>query len=184
MRFYFCFFLCLILFYSGDAQPSDILLLKKHDHTLRTFFPGNQIAFSTATGYFSGYIESIRNDSLFLVQYDIRQIPNNLGFYFLDTVGIYPFNFNYKQITGFGKNNKRNFDWSASGGALFGGGVLLTTVGLGTWLFTKPNSQYYASPYLVGGAALFAFIGYLLVKSGSKGLMLGKKYSLQYIRVK
>ena len=184
MRFYFSFILCVILFYSSAAQPSDILLLKKNNRTLRTFFPGNQISFNTSTGYFSGLIQSISHDSLFLVQYDIRQIPNNLGFYFLDTVGTYPFSINYKQITGFGRNNKNNFDWSASGGALFGGGVLLTTVGLGTWLFTKPKSQYYASPYLIGGAAFLAIIGYLLVKSGSKGLILGKKYSLEYIRVK
>ncbi len=184
MKFCFSLILAVFLFFSSTAQPSDILLLKKHNVTLKTFFPGNQIDFSTSSGYYSGLIQSIRHDSLFLVQYDIRQIPSNLGFYFLDTVGTYPFNINYKQITSFGKNNKNNFDWSASGGALFGGGVLLTTVGLGTWLFTKPKSQYYASPYLVGGAVLLAFIGYLLIKSGSKGLLLGKKYSLEYIRVK
>ena len=102
----------------------------------------------------------------------------------LDTVATYPFAVNYKQIIGFGKMRKNKFDWSGSGGALLGGGILLTTVGLGTWIFTKPNTRYYASPYLVGGAALLAGIGYLLVKSGNKGMMLGKKYSLEYIKVK
>lgn len=80
------------------------------------------------------------------------------------------------------KSNK--FNWVGSGGALLGGGILLTTVGLGTWLFTKPNSRYYASPYLVGGAAVLGGIGYLLIKSGNKEMKLGKKYSLEYIRVK
>jgi len=102
----------------------------------------------------------------------------------LDTVATYPFAVNYKEIIGFGKAKKDRFDWSGSGGALLGGGVLLTTVGLGTWLFTKPNTRYYASPYLVGGAAFLAGVGYLLAKSGSKGMMLGKKYSLEYISVK
>lgn len=184
MKFCFPLILFVFLFFSSAAQPSDILLLKKNNRTFKTFFPGNQITFNTSTGYYSGVIQSIRRDSLFLVQYDIRQIPSSLGFYFLDTVGTYPFSTNYKQIICFGRNNKNNFDWSASGGALFGGGVLLTTVGLGTWLFTKPKSQYYASPYLVGGAAFLAIIGYLLVKSRSKSLILGKKYSLEYIRVK
>ncbi|MDQ6901669.1 MAG: hypothetical protein M3139_01500 [Bacteroidota bacterium] len=183
MKFCFPFILCAMLFNSSAAQPSDILLLKKNSRTIKTFFPGNQISFNTSTGFFSGLIQSIQKDSLFLVQYDIKRIPTNLGFYFLDTVGTYPFSINYKQITSFGKN-KNNFDLSASGGALFGGGVLLTTVGLGTWLFTKPKSQYYASPYLVGGAAFLALVGYLLVKSGSRGLVIGKKYSLEYIRVK
>jgi hypothetical protein len=181
---------CLVLiftflfFYSGSSQPSDILILKKHDHTLKTFFPGNQITFNTATAAYSAIITSLKHDSLFLTQYDIRQIPTSLGVYVVDTIAAYPFSVNYKEITAFDKSNRNKFDWSASGGALFGGGLLLTTVGLGTWLFTKPNSQYYASPYLVGGAAFLALVGYLLVKADSKGLKLGKKYSLEYIRVK
>lgn len=170
-------------FYCG-AQPSDLLILKKHNRTIQTFFPGNEIDLKTSAQYFSGVIRSISHDSLFLIQYDIRQVPTNLGVYMLDTVSTYPFSVHYKQIIGFGKTKKNQFDWSGSGGALLGGGVLLTTVGLGTWLFTKPNTQYYASPYLVGGAAVLGGIGYLLAKSGSKGMMLGKKYSLEYITVK
>jgi hypothetical protein len=166
------------------AQPSDILLLKKNNRTLQTFFPGNEITFKTSARYFTGVIRSINHDSLFLIQYDIRQIPTNLGVYMLDTVATYPFAVNYKEITGFGGTKKNKFDWSASGGVLLGGGVLLTTVGLGTWLFTKPKTRYYASPYLVGGAAILGGIGYLLIKSGNKGTTLGKKYSLEYITVK
>lgn len=166
------------------AQPSDLLILKKNNRTLQTFFPGNEITFKTSSGYYGGTIKSINRDSLFLIQYDVRQIPTNLGVYVLDTVATYPFAVNYKQIIGFGKMKNNKFNWSGSGGALLGGGLLLTTVGLGTWLFTKPNSRYYASPYLVGGAAFLGGIGYLLIKSGNKGMMLGKKYSLEYITVK
>jgi hypothetical protein len=169
---------------NGFAQPSDILILKKNNRTLQTFFPGNEITFNTASRNYGGVIRSINNDSLFLIYYDIRQIPTSLGVYILDTVATYPYAVNYKEITGFGKMKKNKFDWSGSGGALLGGGLLLTTVGLGTWLFTKPNSRYYASPYLVGGAAVLGGIGYLLIKSGNKGMMLGKKYSLEYIKVK
>lgn len=166
------------------AQPSDILILKKNNRTLQTFFPGNEITFNTSSGNYGGIIRSINRDSLFLIQYDVRQMPTNLGVYMLDTVGTYPFAVNYKEIIGFGKMKINKFDWSGSGGALLGGGLLLTTVGLGTWLFTKPNTQYYASPYLVGGTAILGGIGYLMIKSGNKGMMLGKKYSLEYITVK
>jgi hypothetical protein len=166
------------------AQPSDLLILKKNDRTLQTFFPGNEISFNTTSGYYGGVIRYINHDSLFLVYYDIRQIPTNLGVYVLDTVATYPFAVNYHQITGFGKMKKNKFDWSGSGAALFGGGVLLTTVGLGTWLFTKPKTRYYASPYLVGSAAVLGGIGYLLIKTGNKGMMLGKKYTLEYVKVK
>ena len=98
--------------------------------------------------------------------------------------GKYPFAVNYKEIKDFGKNRNNKFNWSGSGAALLGGGLLITTVSLGTWLFTKPNSRYYASPYLVGGAALLGGIGYVLLKSNGKGIILGKKYSLEYIKVK
>ncbi len=184
MKLVFVFTIIILCPICCAAQPSDILILKKNNRTLQTFFPGNEINFTTTSRYYTGIITSINRDSLFLIQYDVRQIPTNLGVYVLDTVGTSRFAINYKQITGFGKVKNNKFDWSGSGGALLGGGVLLTTVGLGTWLFTKPNSRYYASPYLVGGAAILGGIGYLLIKSGNKGMILGKKYSLEYIKVK
>ncbi len=175
--FFFLFIFC-------NAQPSDIMILKKHSRTLQTFFPGSAITFYTASSYYDGYVTSINNDSVFLIQYAIKQMPTTLGVYILDTLASYRSGINYKEIIGFGKNRSKGFDWSGSGGVLLGGGTLLAIVGLGTWIFTKPNTQYYASPYLVGGAALLAVIGYLLAKSGSKGMELGKKYSLNYIPVK
>ena len=184
MRAVFVFTILAFASVSCSAQPSDLLILKKNNRTLQTFFPGNEIHFSTYSGYYTGIIKSIDRDSLFLIYYDIRQMPTNLGVYVLDTVATYPFAVNYHQIVALGKMKNNKFDWSASGGALLGGGLLLTAVGLGTWLFTKPNSRYYASPYLVGAAAILGGIGYLLLKSGNKGMILGKKYSLDYIKVK
>lgn len=184
MKCLFISFFALLFFLAARSQSSDMIILKKNNRTIHTFFPGDEIKFNTPFRYFDAYISSINNDSLFLIQYDVRQIPTNLGIYLLDTVAKYRFAVNYKEIIGLGKDRNRNFDWSGSGGVLLGGGTLLTVVGLGTWLFTKPNTQYYASPYLIGGAALLAGIGYLLAKAGGKQRMLGKKYSLEYIRVK
>ena len=184
MKSFFVLMISFMCVFSCAAQPSDILILKKNQRTLQTFFPENEIDFNTNSGYYSGVIKSINHDSLFLIYYDIKQMPTNLGVYILDTVAKYPFAVNYKEITGFGKNKNNKFNWSGSGAALFGGGVLITTVGLGTWLFTKPKSRYYASPYLVGSAALLAGIGYLILKTNGKGIILGKKYSLEYIKVK
>lgn len=177
------FFLILLSITSCKAQ-SDILILKKNLKTIRTFFPGSEISVSTTEGYYDGRVTSINRDSIFLIQYDIRQIPSNLGVYFLDTVASYRFAINYKKITAFDKQYNKKFNWSGSGGALLGGGILLTAVGLGTWIFAKPNTRYYASPYLIGSAAALAGIGYLILKSGGKGMVIGKKYSLEYIHVK
>ena len=174
MKSLFSLIIGIFSFFSTVAQSSDLLILKKNNRTLQTFFPGDEIIFNTSTRFYDAFIRSINHDSLLLIQYDIKQVPTSLGIYVLDTLGTYPFSINYKEITGFGKYGNKKFDWAGSGGALLGGGVLLTTVGLGTWLFTKPKTRYYASPYLVGGAALLAGIGYLLAKSNGKKMVLGK----------
>ena len=183
MKRLFIFFASFLIMSFCKAQSSDILILKKNLRTVKTFFPGNEINLTTASGFYTGTITFINRDTIFIIQYDIRQRPSNLGVYFLDTVATYRYGINYKQVTALNKDYNKKFNWSGSGGALFGGGILLTTVGLGTWIFAKPDTRYYASPYLIGSAALLAGIGYLLMKSGSKGLQIGKKYSLQYVHV-
>lgn len=178
------FILSIIVFYSlSCTAQSDLLILKKHNRTVQSFFPGSEMIFSTSTRYYEAYVTSIDKDSVFLVQYDIRQVFTNMGVYVLDTIAHYNFGINYHDIKVFGKPRK-NFDWNSSGAALFGGGILLTTAGLVTWIFTKPETEYHASPQLVIGAAALAAVGYLLMKTGNKNMKLGKKYTLHYIKVK
>ena len=179
MKISFICFLLFIFHVTVSAQGSDFILLKKNEHTIKTIYSGQEISFGTASGNFTGHIASIYKDSIFLIQYDIRQIPTNLGVYVLDTVAIYRLQFNYHDIAYIG-HKQSGFNWSASGGALLGGGIVLTTFGLGTWLFTKPGTQYYASPTLVIGSAVLGGIGYLLLKS-KNSYMLGNKFHLEYI---
>lgn len=181
------FLLCLLLFFFSHycfSQQSDFILLKKNQHTVKTFFAGSPISFETDRGFFSGKIRAIEKDSIYLIEYDIRQVPSRLGVFITDTISAYNFSFNYKEILQIEKEKRRGFDWSASGASLFGGGILLTTIGLATWVFTKPGTQYYASPYLVAGSAALAGIGYLLMRSRSGTAVIGKKYHLEYIRTK
>lgn len=181
MRSLFIFFSIIVLAISSSAQ-SDLLILKKNQRTFETFFPGSEMNFSTGNRYYEAYVTSIQKDSVFLVQYDVRQVLTRLGVYILDTVAQYHFGINYRDIKSFGKNRK-NFDWSSSGAALFGGGILLATAGLVTWAITKPNTEYHASPQLVIGAAAIAGVGYLLMRTGRKNMKLGRKYTLHYIKV-
>jgi hypothetical protein len=182
MRSLFIFFSLIAIAVSSSAQ-SDLLILKKNRKTFESFFPGSEMNFSAANRYYEAYVTSIQRDTVFLVQYDIRQALTTLGVYVLDTVASYHFGINYHDIKSFGKNRK-NFDWNSSGAALFGGGILLATAGLVTWIITKPNTQYHASPQLIIGAAIIAIVGYLLMKTGRKNIKLGRKYSLEYIKVK
>jgi len=172
------------LYATTCVAQNDLLILKKNNRTIQSFFPGSEIDFSTDVRYYEGQITDIKRDSVFLVQFDIRHVYSpNLGVFVLDTVSEYHFAINYKEIISLGKSRK-NFDWNASGATLFGGGALLTTAGLITWIFAKPNTRYYARPQLVIGAAALAAIGYVLLKTGNKTMKLGKKYTLHYIKLK
>lgn len=172
-----------ILFAFDCSAQNDLLILKKHNRTIQSFYPGSEIDFSTSTREYEASIASITKDSLFLVQYDVRRLYTNLGVFVLDTVAEYHFAVNYKDILSLEKPRK-NFDWSSSGAALFGGGTILTTAGLITWIFAKPNTRYYARPSLIIGAAALATAGYFLMKTGNKTQKIGKKYKLQYIKMK
>src|SRR5690348_6470265 len=109
-----------VLFASNCAAQNDLLLLKKNNRTVKSFFPGSEIDFSTTSRYYEqAQITSIQKDSVFLVQYDVRQVYSpTLGVFVLDTVATYPFAVNYKEIIALGKNTKK-FNWSASGTTLF-----------------------------------------------------------------
>lgn len=165
------------------SQPSDFIVLKKNHRTVKSFFAGSNIVFKTGNGYYAGQITAVNKDSLFINQYDIRKLPTNLGVYIVDTVATYRLVFNYRDIIKI-ENFKKGFNWAGSGGSLFGGGILLTAVGLGTWIFTKPGTRYHASTTLVAGSAALAGVGYLLLRSNGSYYDIGKKYQLEYIKVK
>ncbi len=178
------FFISSFIYASCLSQPSDFIVLKKDQRTIKNFFAGSNISFQTANGYYSGKIVSVKKDSLFIEEYDIRQVPTNLGVYVIDTVATYRLAFNYKEIIKMENQKRKGFSWAASGGSLLGGGILITAVGLGTWIFTKPGTQYHASPALVISGAALAGVGYLLLKSSNSNYAIGKKYQLEYIKVK
>jgi hypothetical protein len=182
MRVLFLFASLSISFLSF-AQQSDFILVKKNQRTIRTLFAGSAVSFATATGTYTGRINKIESDSLFVVQYDIRKVFTNLGVYMIDTIATIQNAFHYKDLTSINKQTI-GFNWAASGASLLGGGVLLTTAGLGTWIFTKPGTQYYAPAQLVIGSAVLAGAGYLLMMQNRQIIKFEKKYTLEYINTK
>lgn len=81
------------------AQPSDyIVLKKKNNRTLKTYFPGTFISAVTYTGFtLNGIIQQIRNDSVFIQQQEIRQLPTQFGVPILDTIE-YTIRLHYEEI--------------------------------------------------------------------------------------
>lgn len=159
------------------GQASDFILFKKKDRTLKTYFAGGQISFTAVSGaYIEANITAIKNDTLFLKQYIVRQVPTQLGVYVLDT-SFYYAQYHYNQILSIGKTG-RHFDWGGSGAALMGGGLLLT-VASGV-VYLADNKKF--SPELLGASVGLFGVGYLLSRASGKGMIIGKKYSLVYIK--
>jgi len=174
--------LFLFLFISGKlfSQSSDFILVQKHKQTVASFYKGNDISFTTTSGAaIDAQITAIRNDSIFLAQYIIQQIPSNAGANIIDTVGSYPYEFNYNEIKSINFPGTRHFDFSASGASLFGGGVLLVVASGVVYLADKKD---FSPLLLIAGAAL-GITGYFLSKNSSDGITIGKKYKLVYIDV-
>lgn len=172
-------FLLILFGYQSFGQASDVLLLKKNNKTIRRYFSGSDIEITTTTGaYVSGNITKIINDSLFIKVFIIQQIPTQLGVYVLDTVTTYYYKYHYNQIKYIGKSGK-SFDMSASAASLMGGGSLLV-VGSGVVYLADRNK--FSPPLLIAGAAL-AGVGFLMAKTGGKGMIIGKKYSLTYLAI-
>ena len=84
------------------AQPSDyIVLKKKNNRTLKTYFPGTFISATTFTGFnLNGIIKQIKNDSVFIEQQEVRQVPMQFGVPALDTI-VYTIRLHYQEIRAF-----------------------------------------------------------------------------------
>lgn len=161
------------------GQPSDVILLKKNNKTIKRFFAGTDIDLTTTTGaHINANIIKIKNDSLFLKQFVIRQIPTQLGVYILDTITTYYYKYHYNQVKAI-DNTGRRFDLSASAASLLGGGALLT---LANGVVFLADRKKFSSTLMIASATL-ATIGLVMAKTGGKGMIIGKKYTLVYMGI-
>lgn len=165
-----------------SACPGPIVgryTIKKKDKTIRRYFAGSSIDITTTTGaYVSGHLTKISNDSLFLKVDVVRQMPTQLGVYVLDTVASYYYKYHYNQVKAIGKTG-RGFNLSASAASLMGGGALLTVASGVVFLADRKK---FSPPLLIVSASL-AGIGFLMSRTGGKGMIIGKKYSLVYLQI-
>ncbi|MBC7866748.1 MAG: hypothetical protein H7X88_04360 [Gloeobacteraceae cyanobacterium ES-bin-316] len=171
---------CLLNF-AGFAQQTDFLILKKKDRPVKNFYAGTQIEFvSTQGAYRNALITAIKNDSIYLQEFLVRRLPTVYGTYINDTAGSFRYIYHYNQIKSFGPAPKKGFNVSGSGAALFGGGVLLTLASAVSYIVDKDKF----SPELLAGAVALGTAGYFMSRAGRNGIVIGKKYTLQYINMK
>jgi hypothetical protein len=92
-----------IFFYDiAICQQSDFIVLKKRNNrTVKSYFPGSFIAAVTYTGYrLNGIIKEIRNDSIFVEQQEVFQVATQIGVPRLDTV-VHTLRMHYTEISQF-----------------------------------------------------------------------------------
>ncbi|MBK7885042.1 MAG: hypothetical protein IPJ81_15610 [Chitinophagaceae bacterium] len=179
MRLFLLFF-CFYFTNFAYAQNADFIVLKKNGKTVNSYFTGTNIAFSTHTGaYVDAYIYGIKNDSLFLQEFIIQQVPTHLGVFIIDTLGSYHYKYHYSQIKALGPKPQRGFNVNGSGASLLGGGILLTLANAVVWLVDRDK---FSKGLMLGSVGL-ASAGYLMTKSGNKGITIGNKYKIIYMNM-
>lgn len=182
----FSILMCLLLSsFLAFSQASDFIVVKKkNNRTLKTYFPGTPIVLETVDyRYFSGIIQSVRNDSVFIKQYDVRTLMNQWGTTSVDTVGSYLIQLHYKDINKVVFDRKESF-WFIKNGTLFmigGLGYAALNVINGAYLkepiTDKRNLQSLAIALGVAGG------GYVLNRIQHLRNKNGKRYRIEYIRM-
>lgn len=170
---------CFFLFVPAFSQQSDFLSLKKGDRTIETYFKGMPVAFIHLNGSaVNGVIENIHNDTVYIIQYDVRMSPTPWGTRVRDTIGHYDLRFHYKEIAAIPKPPAafefiRNGTLFMIGGG--GYGFLHTFNGL------IQKRKIYPSTLAISGGV--AALGFAMRKLRKYYYPVGKKYQLQYIKM-
>lgn len=125
-----------------QAQASDFIVVKKKNgHTLKTYFPGLPITFSTIDNFWvQGQITAIKNDTVFVNQLIIRSLPTVWGVSILDTAGSFLTPVHYRDI------KQVVFDTRRRGFSYITDGTLLMLGGAGYALLNVINGAYFKSP--------------------------------------
>ncbi|MBX2935277.1 MAG: hypothetical protein KF825_13610 [Ferruginibacter sp.] len=163
------------------SQQADFIILKKHDKTVATYYSGMHISFTSTSGAYlsDAYINGIKNDTLYLQQFIIQYLPTNIGTFIIDTVGSYHYKYHYNQVAAIGRKERTNFNLKGSGASLMGGGALLA---LGSGIVFLADKEKFSTPLLLASVGL-GTLGYFMVKGKKTGMVIGKKYKLQYMNM-
>lgn len=185
--------LILLIFLSVEAlaQPSDFIVLKKRNNrTLKTYFPGAFISAVTYTGFnLNGIIKEIKNDSIFIEQQEVRQVPTQFGVPALDTI-VHSLRLHYTEIRAFFyTSNKAS---SGLGRTRSHGGALLQNImiagGTGFIVLEVVNTVYRGESLSDGNkltviaiAAAVAVTGFLWKHLQNRSTNAGTKYKVIYV---
>jgi hypothetical protein len=181
------FYITLAFASPAFSQASDFITVsKKNNRTVKTYFPGLPITLQTTSKtWVDGYITAIRNDSIFIKQYDIRTVPTIWGVTKLDTAGSYIIPLHYREI------ERVLFDKRGKPFSFVTNGTLMMIGGAGYALLNVVNGKYLHQSITdpvnmksLGIALGVAATGFLLNRLSTYNYNhFGRKYHLDYIHM-
>jgi hypothetical protein len=162
---------------------NDLLVLKKKNRTIQTWVSGSYLVFQfSSKQWIQSKIRWIRNDSLLLDMFVLRQVPGSLGFLQWDTGRVGLLKLHVKEIYAMPKRDRSGI---ITNGALFqlGSGAfiflnLANTLIKNEELFSSVNSKR------LGIATGVFGLGTLLKASHKTYIVLGKRYRMETIKVR
>lgn len=164
---------------AGHAQ-NDVLAFKKKDKLIQYFSTDNILTCQLVGGmWITGYVRKVKNDSITLQTFTVRQVPNYFGLPTIDTSFYAPVKFHYKEIAALPLPGRRMS--LTVGGILKVGAIgyavlnIINTVGQRGDLFAAQNLTN------LGIAALAFGVGVLLDMLQPNVATIGKKYEISYI---
>lgn len=186
------FLLFILLVFVSDlvfSQQSDFIVLKKRNNrTLRTYYPGAFISAVTLTNFqVNGFIKDIRNDSVIIEQQEKQLFATDYGSV-LDTL-VYTIVIDYREIKQF--NYQKNQGWGGNNGGFVQVALpkIMMIGGVGFIVLELVNTAYRGDSLddkkkwgAIGIAAGVAAAGFLLQKAQKRDKKVGKKYKVVYIK--
>ncbi|HTL08497.1 MAG TPA: hypothetical protein VL307_09585 [Chitinophagaceae bacterium] len=176
-----CLLLIMAIAADGRGQASDFITVKKRNNrTVKTFFPGVPISLQTYDKRQSaGIIKAIRNDSIFVREWDIRPMLNGLGIPVVDTVAEYLSGFHYKEIAFIDVSDRMKMQQLLPGRILIigGTGYALLNVINGAYLHESiTSSKNLRSLGIAAGAVGVGILTTTLLKRT-------RRYKIEYVRM-
>lgn len=170
------------------SQTSDFVVLKKRNNrTIKTYYPGAFISAVTYNGFsINGFIKEIRHDSVYILQQERKLVSTDFGST-LDTVS-YTFGIDYREIKSFHYTSQ--YTWGRKRGfAAITLPRLMKMGGIGFIVLELINSAYRKESLSENNkvvplaiAAGVAATGFAITYFQNKSDKAGGKYKVVYVK--
>ncbi len=167
------------------AQMGDFISLKRSNNRhLASYFKGSRIELQHVNGQLiNGPIEDVRNDSIFVRQWQIVSYITQLGTSKVDTLGSLIFGLHYQEIFRIVHNKKQSWGFVRNGSLFMIGGVGYAVLNVINGAYRKESigdSENVRSLAIAGAVAGGGFLLNRLHRHREKN---GKNYKIVYVKM-